>query len=80
MNDECDTVGAMSVMIVNVMNLNEMILKLETVTLCYFQCVCIDCQPIIHVVGGGGGGVCINCQPIIHVVGGWVGAANLQPS
>ena len=43
-------------MIVNVMNLmNEMILKLEIVTLCYFQCVCIDCQPIIHVVGGRAG-------------------------
>ena len=53
MNDECDTVGDMNVMIVNVMNLtSEVILKLEIVTLCYFQCVCIDCQPIIHVVGG----------------------------
>ena len=37
------------------------------------MCVCIDCQPIIHVVGGRVCVcvcVCVDCQPIIHVVGG----------
>ena len=69
MNDECDTVGAMSVMIVNVMNLmNETILKLEIVTLCYFQCVCKDCQPIIHVVGGRAG--VLYRLPANHTCGG----------